>query len=108
MWCFKCGFTPNSDDTADEEHMSYDGCHQPVWEDEPEQPTRTWECEQCGRTVQRWRGQGDVDCECGAMYNSFGQRLRDDWRGNTSWYNDDVDDMEGFERQQLSYEQYDY
>lgn len=73
----------------------------------PEMPTRTWECGDCGRTVERWRGQGDVDCECGACYNSFGQRLRDDWRGNSSWQYDDVDDMEGYERQQLSYEQYD-
>lgn len=77
-------------------------------DDNIELPTREWECGQCGRTVQRWRGQGDVDCECGACYNSFGQRLRDDWRGNSSWYDDDVSDMEGFERQQLSYEQYDY
>jgi hypothetical protein len=74
---------------------------------EPEQPTRTWICGDCGRTVERWRGQGDVDCECGACYNSFGQRLRDDWRSNSSWQYDDVDDMEGFERQQLSYEQHD-
>lgn len=77
-------------------------------DDNVELPTHEWECGQCGRTVQRWRGQGDVDCECGAMYNAFGQRLRDDWRGNSSWQYDDVDDMEGFERQQLSYEEYDY
>ena len=73
--------------------------------DEIEMPTRTWDCQECGATVERWRGQGDVDCDnCGACYNSFGQRLRDDWRGNSSWQYDDVDDMEGFERQQLSYE----
>lgn len=76
---------------------------------EAEGPTRTWECGDCGATVERWRGQGDVDCgECGALYNSFGQRLRDDWWGNPSWADDDVDDMEGFERQQLRAESYDY
>jgi predicted ATP-dependent serine protease len=76
-------------------------------EEEYELPTRTWDCQSCGHLVERWRGQGDVDCaNCGACYNSFGQRLRDDWRGNSSWQYDDVDDMEGFERQQLSYEDY--
>lgn len=77
-------------------------------DDNIELPTREWECTQCGETVQRWRGQGDVNCSnCGACYNSFGQRLRDDWRGNSSWRYDNVDNMEGYERQQLSYEQYD-
>lgn len=56
----------------------------------------------CGATVQRWAGQGDVDCNnCGASYNAFGQRLRSDWRSNPSWGDADVDDMEGFELQQL-------
>lgn len=72
---------------------------------EAEGPTRTWQCQDCDHTVERWRGQGDVDCDnCGACYNSFGQRLRDDWRGNSSWAYDDVDDMEGFERQQAQYD----
>lgn len=75
---------------------------------EIEEPTRTWPCAECGRTVERWRGEDDVYCDCGVPYNSFGQRLRDDWRGNSSLYDDDVSDMEGFERQQLSYESYDY
>jgi hypothetical protein len=44
---------------------------------------------------------GDMTCECGAGYNCFGQRLRDDWRGNPSNYNDEIGDMEGFEIQQL-------
>lgn len=71
---------------------------------EAEGPIRTWHCQDCERTVERWRGQDDVDCECGALYNSFGQRLRDDWRGNPAWAYDDVDDMEGFERQQVQHD----
>ena len=64
-----------------------------------------WDCEKCGDEVRRYRGQSDVDCsECGACYNAGGQRLRDDWRGNESAWNDEVDDMEGFERQQLRHE----
>ena len=58
-----------------------------------------WDCEQCGKEVQRWRGQADVACGCGAWYNAFGQRLRDDWMGNPSTWNDDIDDMTGFEMQ---------
>lgn len=65
-----------------------------------EQPTRTWECN-CGRTIERYRGQDDILCECGQWFNSFGQRLRDDWKGNPSNYNDDIGDMEGFEIQYL-------
>lgn len=41
-------------------------------------PTRTWKCSTCNRTVERWPGEDDVQCECGALYNCFGQRLRDD------------------------------
>lgn len=61
----------------------------------------TWEkdCGKCGQKVARWRGQGDVSCECGAEYNAFGQRLRDDWRGNASNWDDEVGDMEGYEMQ---------
>jgi hypothetical protein len=33
--------------------------------------------------------------------NASGQRLRDDWRGNPSVYDDEIGDMEGFEIQQL-------
>ncbi len=44
-------------------------------------------------------------CACGAWYNAFGQRLRDDWRGNPAWNGqDDLDDLEGFERQKLARE----
>ena len=66
-----------------------------------------WDCERCGREVARYRGQSDVDCgNCGACYNAGGQRLRDDWRGNESAWNDEVGDMEGYEIQQLRKERY--
>jgi len=48
----------------------------------------------------------DVSCSCGAWYNAGGQRLRDDWCGNEARRHDDVDDLEGFERQQLAREDY--
>jgi hypothetical protein len=58
-----------------------------------------WDCEKCGKEVRRYRGQGDVDCHCGACYNASGQRLRDDWRNNRSNYDDEIGDMEGYEQQ---------
>jgi hypothetical protein len=62
-------------------------------------PTNAWKCE-CGEVVERFRGMGDVECNgCGAQYNASGQRLRDDWRGNRSNWDDDVSDMEGYEMQ---------
>lgn len=58
-----------------------------------------WTCD-CGDTVERYRGQSDVSCsECGAWYNASGQRLRDDWMGNASNWDDNVSDMDGFEAQ---------
>lgn len=74
--------------------------------EDPDTPNLDWEgeCEQCHRTISRFRGEGDVDCECGAEYNCFGQRLRDDHHANPSNYDDDVSDMEGFERQMLQRE----
>ena len=67
---------------------------------EYDMPKPTWEkpCERCSTIVARYRGQGDVVCACGAVYNAGGQRLRDNWRSNSSWYDDDVDDLEGYER----------
>lgn len=60
----------------------------------------TWDCARCGKEVQHYPGQRDVDCpECGACYNSCGQRLRDDWRGNLSNYDSDVSDLDGYEAQ---------
>lgn len=70
-----------------------------------EEPRPTWSkpCGSCGATVARYRGQGDVMCQCGAWYNAGGQRLRDDWMGNSAWGDDDLDDMEGFERQHMDW-----
>lgn len=63
-------------------------------------PTNWWHCSDCKTHVARWRGQGDVQCpNCDAEYNAGGQRLRDDWRGNASSYDEDVSDMEGYEAQ---------
>lgn len=56
-----------------------------------------WVCGECGAEVRRYRGQGDVDCDCGACYNAFGQRLRSDWRRNRSNYDDEIGDLEGYE-----------
>jgi len=64
-----------------------------------------WKCNRCNATVERWRGETDVVCpNCGTWYNSGGQQLRDDWQGNESYYDDDISDLEGFERQQSRYE----
>ena len=58
-----------------------------------------WDCD-CGNEVRRYRGQGDVSCGgCDQPYNAFGQRLRADYRGNPSNYDDEIGDMEGFELQ---------
>lgn len=62
-------------------------------------PTREWDCGHCGAKVRRYRGESDVTCVCGAEYNAFGQRLRDDWRGNPSNYDENIGDLEGFEIQ---------
>ena len=69
-----------------------------------EGPTWAKPCQRCGSEVQRWHGQADVCCSCGAWYNAGGQRLRDDWMDNPAWRDDEVDDLEGFERQQLARE----
>lgn len=59
-----------------------------------------WDCDRCGKEVRRYRGVANIDCgNCGASYNAVGQRLRDDWRGNASNYDDDVSDMDGYENQ---------
>lgn len=58
-----------------------------------------WECDRCKTTVSSHGGR-DTECpKCGAQYNGSGQRLRDDWRGNPSLYNDDIGDLDGFEIQ---------
>lgn len=68
----------------------------------------TWEkaCDRCGAPVARYRGERDVDCPgCGAWYNAGGQRLRDDWQENASTWDEDVDDLEGYEAMMLRYEE---
>lgn len=63
-------------------------------------PTNTFECKDCGAKCERYRGEYEVCCpKCGASHNASGQRLRDDWRGNPSNYDDDISDLEGFEMQ---------
>ena len=63
-------------------------------------PTNWWHCH-CGEHLERWRGEGEVSCNCGAEYNAFGQLLRSDWRSNPAWYDDDIDDLTGFELSQM-------
>lgn len=73
---------------------------------EPEQPTTTWTCH-CGEPMARYRGQGDQSCQsCGQWYNAGGQALRNDWMNNPSTWDDDTDDLEGFEVSQTRYEEY--
>lgn len=59
-------------------------------------------CDVCGKEIYRYRGDDDLRCDtpkCPAIYNSFGQRLRDDLysRVNPSSYDDSIGDMEGYE-----------
>lgn len=62
-----------------------------------DEPTRTWNCD-CGELMARYRGQGDQCCPtCGQWFNACGQRLRSDWAANPSTWDEDVDDLEGFE-----------
>ncbi len=51
----------------------------------------------CQAIIERWRGMDDIQCHCSAWYNSFGQRLRDDWQSNPSNYDSEIGDLEGFE-----------
>ena len=67
-------------------------------------PSNWWHCRKCGTHLERYRGQGDQNCYCGAWYNASGQRLRDDWYGNASNFDDEISDLEGFEAQQLAAE----
>lgn len=75
--------------------------HQQPGQDDPSNTQGT--CDRCNRVVYRYRGQGDIDCDCGAIYNSSGQRLRDDLHShpNASEWDDDVSDMEGYETAML-------
>lgn len=69
-----------------------------------EQPTNWWHCGSCGTHLNRYRGMSDQSCQCGAEYNMAGQRLRADWRENTSWHDEDTDDLKGFEHSQINKE----
>lgn len=63
----------------------------------PEIVSRSWTCD-CGETIERFRGQGDVTCSnCDQEYNAFGQRLRRGWSDNPSSYDEDISDLEGDE-----------
>jgi hypothetical protein len=59
----------------------------------------TGRCDKCNHDVTTYKGEGDFSCACGAIFNAFGQRLRDDLytRVNPSAYDDDIGDMEGNE-----------
>lgn len=67
----------------------------------------TGTCDQCGHLVE-WYGEGtDMECsKCGAFYNVFGQRLRDDLhrRPNASAWDEDIDDLTGDELSWLASE----
>lgn len=66
-------------------------------------PTNTWKCD-CGETVERYRGEGEVQCpECDQWFNTSGQRLRNNWRGNPSGWDDEIGDMEGYEVQHIEW-----
>jgi hypothetical protein len=57
---------------------------------------REWACGDCGKTVHA--SSRDTSCDkCNAQYSMYGQRLRDNWRSNSSLYDEDVSDMDGFE-----------
>lgn len=59
----------------------------------------SFDCDRCQKEVTTSGGH-DVTCQnCDAEYNGSGQRLRDDWRGNPSNYDDEIGDMEGYEMQ---------
>lgn len=70
-----------------------------------EEPSWIKPCDNCGAEVERWPGEAEVNCpSCRAEYNAFGQRLRDNWRGNRSWDDEEVDDLEGYELSELARE----
>lgn len=75
------------------------------FDDNEPRPTHWWHCQDCNTHIDRYRGEGEQACPgCGAQYNAFGQRLRDNWRDNPSLYDDDIDDLEGYERSELARE----
>lgn len=73
--------------------MRFTPCH-----DNPRYRTATCERVGCNEEVGTYGG-ADAYCTCGAIYNCFGQRLRDDLnsRPNPSDHDENVDDMTGYE-----------
>lgn len=62
-------------------------------------PVRTFPCKNCKSKVEVWGPGEDTECpRCHTEYNAFGQELRSDWRSNPSNYDDDISDLEGYER----------
>lgn len=59
----------------------------------------TGQCDKCAKPAVTHRGVGDFTHHCGAIYNAFGQRLRDDLhsRPNRSEWDEECDDMTGYE-----------
>jgi len=56
-------------------------------------------CDKCAKPAETRPGNHDFMHSCGAIYNTFGQRLRDDLhsRPNRSEWDDNCDDMTGYE-----------
>lgn len=81
------------------------------WDGTPntDRSNKEGECDRCGNLIQRFRGDGDLCCtKCDANYNASGQRLRDDLytMPNRSSWDDDCDDMEGYEEAALQSERF--
>lgn len=67
------------------------------WIEEMPEPTNSWTCP-CGTEIHRYRGEGDKTCpSCGREFNAVGQELRKGWRDNPSNWDEDVDDLTGYE-----------
>ena len=68
-------------------------------DDADTQPPRTFHCTQCDKHLERHTGEDDISCpRCLTEHNAFGQALRVGWRDNPSTWDDDVNDLEGFEQ----------
>jgi hypothetical protein len=62
---------------------------------------REGHCDECHAQLRSFRGHAlDIVCDCGAIYNIFGQQLRSDLntRPNPSATDENVGDMEGMEQ----------
>ena len=68
---------------------------------------RVGKCDRCDTDVHRYEGEDDVQCpNCHAIYNCFGQRLRDDLytRPNPSSWDDNISDLDGDEMSWIALE----